>query len=107
MINHDEERRLREIERSLERDDPAFAARIRTIQTAKTSPLVRCATRLTIVGLVVTIIGFLTSPTLAATGVLLAVTGLALHLAVSAFTQTVRLRGDSGEPSTGDDSART
>jgi Protein of unknown function (DUF3040) len=101
MINHDEERRLGEIARSLECDDPEFVARIRALETSTPPRLVTWAARITIAGLILTVIGVLASPPLGAIGVLLAITGLAVRLAAPAFTPTVPLRPDDGPSSTG------
>lgn len=114
MLNRREKRRLHEIERSLERDDPEFAQRIRSADMPDRPALARWATRAALGGAVLAVIGLALNSPLGGLGVLVAVIGLALRLAVPAFTTPSPSRpspsrdddDDDGEPGPGHDRTR-
>ncbi|GGN29735.1 hypothetical protein GCM10011609_86970 [Lentzea pudingi] len=93
-MDRDEERTLREIERSLERDDPEFARRIRTTGNAGARRLARFAIRIALAGAVIAVVGLWLGSALGGVGVLAAVVGVALRLAAPVFTQPEPLPGD-------------
>lgn len=105
-MKRDEEQRLREIEVSLEREDPTLAARLNPERLlVSTRALARCATAITIVGGGMALMGMLFSWPLAVMGVLMAVVGFSLRLTLPTTTQVVNVHGDD-EDGTGQDGAR-
>ena len=104
-----EERRLREIEVSLEREDPTLAARLNPERLlVSTRALARCATAITVMGCGMGLMGILFSWPLAVMGVLMAVVGFSLRLTLPITTQVVDFGGnDEDERGTGHDGART
>ncbi|HYN71663.1 MAG TPA: DUF3040 domain-containing protein [Nakamurella sp.] len=73
-LSRDEQRKLEEIERSLSRDDPKFAAKV-TIDRVRRSR-VRIATGLLALGAVVIVVGLIVTLGVVAVGVIIVVAGL-------------------------------
>jgi len=94
-LSGDEQRRLDEIERSLIRDDPKFAAKV-TIDRVRRSR-VRIAIGLLVLGAGVIVIGLIVSLGIPAVGVVVVVAGL-LTVAGSAVLMMRALQGVSGGP---------
>jgi hypothetical protein len=82
-VNRDEERMLRDIERSLEHEDPAFARNIRDI--GDIGGLERWSNGIVVFGAVVAIAGFVLGSGWGGIGLLILVIGLVLRLAAPVF----------------------
>jgi hypothetical protein len=73
-LSRDEQRKLDEIERSLSRDDPTFAAKV-TIDRVRRSR-VRIAGGMLVLGAVVVVVGLIVTLGVVAVGVVIVVAGL-------------------------------
>lgn len=92
-LSRDEQRRLDEIERSLTRDDPKFAARVAIDRVRRSR--VRLAVGLLALGAVVTIVGLIVTLGIVAVGVVVVVAGL-LTVAGSGVLLLRALQGVGG-----------
>lgn len=108
-MNRDEERRLREIEVSLRREDSRFAARLEPARLLVTTrALARCATIITVAGCGLALMGMLFSWFFTVLGVLMAVVGFSLRLTLPTTVRVVNFGGDDeDERGTGHDGSRT
>lgn len=89
MVNRDEERRLREIELSLVREDPRFAERL-SASASWDGAVVTHATAIAVLGCALALLGLLLGSAFGLLGVLLAVIGFSLR-----FTPPRTARGDA------------
>ncbi len=93
-LSRDEQRKLDDIERSLSRDDPKFAAKV-TIDRVRRSR-VRMAGGLLVVGAALVVVGLIVSLGIVAVGVVVVVAGL-LTLAGGGVLLMRALQGVSSE----------
>jgi hypothetical protein len=91
-LSRDEQRKLDDIERSLSRDDPKFAAKVTIDRVRRTQ--VRMAGGLLVLGAVVIVVGLIVTLAFVAVGVVVVVAGL-LTLAGGGVLLLRALRGVS------------
>lgn len=92
-MNREEKRKLREIERALEADDPGLAKRITAEESPPRRGWSRAGVHIALLGAVMVLFGILFSPSLAWAGFLLLLVGFWLWLIMS---------GPTSRPASGD-----
>lgn len=106
-MKRDEEQRLRDIEASLEREDPRLAARLTPDWSpVSTRTLARCATTMTMAGFGMVLMGMLFGWLFMAPGVLMAVVGFSLRLTLPTSTQVMNFGENADERGDDDEGAR-
>lgn len=106
-MSGDEEQRLRDIERSLTREDPRFAERISAFEPWDARSVAACSNVIAVSGCALALLGLLLGSAFGLLGVLMATIGFALRLTVPTTAQLAqRHHDDGGESGTGHDGAR-
>lgn len=93
MLDHSERRQLRDIERALEIEDPAFVERLKGT-TPATGEAWHPMKALMIAGLTLSVLGLLINPLVTAVGVSIAMTAFCVRFALRRIDKPPRDHGD-------------